>query len=79
MRGAPSLVLPKRTKEGERGDSVGYAVRRARPSLLPAFSSSFVSFGYQLALGERTKDPANGSQPLRRVAMRTSRVAGSRR
>jgi hypothetical protein len=29
MRGAPSLVLPKRTREGERGDSVGYAVRQA--------------------------------------------------
>ena len=55
MRGASSLVLPKRTKEGERGDSIGYAVRRARSSLLPAFSSSFVSFGYQLSLGGRTR------------------------
>jgi hypothetical protein len=55
MRGASSLVLPKRTKEGERGDAVGYAVRRARSSLLPPFSSSFVSFGYQLSLGGRTR------------------------
>ena len=47
-RGDSSLVLPKRTKGGERGGAVGYAVRRAVPSLLPAFSSPFVSFGYQL-------------------------------
>jgi hypothetical protein len=47
--------LPKRTKEDERGDSFGDAVRRALPSLLPAFSSSFGSFGYQLSLGGRTR------------------------
>ncbi len=52
--GASSLVLPKRTKEGERGDSVGHAVRWVRPSMLPVFSSSFVSFGHSLSLGERT-------------------------
>jgi hypothetical protein len=55
MRGASSLVLPKRTKKGERGVSVGYAVRRARSSLLPPLLSSFVSFGYQLSLGGRTR------------------------
>jgi hypothetical protein len=79
MRGASSLVLPKGTKKGERGDAVGYAVRRALPSLLPAFSSSFVSFGYQLSLGSEPDGSANGRQPARRAAMRTLRVAGSRR
>ncbi len=79
MRAASSLVLPKGTKEGERDDSVGYAARRALPSLLPAFLSSFVSFGYQLSLGSEPDGPANGRQPARRVAMRALVVAGSRR
>jgi len=79
MRGASSLVLPKGTKEAERGDSVGYAVRWALPSLLPAFSSSFASFGYQLSLGSEQDGPANGRQPARRVALRTPPLAGSRR
>jgi hypothetical protein len=79
MRGPSTLVLPKGTKEGERGDSVGYAVRQALPSLLPAFSSSFVSFGYQLSLGSEPDGPTNRRQPARRVAMRTFPVAGSRR
>ena len=55
MRGASCFVLPKGTKEGERGDLVGHALRRAVPSLLPTLSSSFVSFGYQCPLGWRTR------------------------
>ena len=79
MRGASSLVLPKSANEGARGDSGGYAVLRARSSLLLPFSSTFVSFGYQLSLGGQPDGPANGRQPARRVARWTLPVAGSRR
>ncbi len=79
MGGASSLVLPKGTKDGERGDSVTYAVRWALPGLLSAFSSCFVSFGYQLSLGSEPDGSGNGRQPARRVALRTSWVAGPSR
>lgn len=50
-RSASSFVLPRRTKEDERGDLSADAVRRALPRLLPALSSCFASFGYQVSWG----------------------------